>query len=328
MKLQRRQFIRLGAIATSLPAMAIVARAQAYPARSVRIVVNLAAGGGTDFLARLIGEYVSRGLGQQLIIENKVGAGGLVGAEAVAKSAPDGYTLLASHDVVASAPPIASSNVDYLKTLLPVIQLSRAPLVLAVHPSLGVSTVAELIVLAKRRPGMSYATSGVGTQQHYIGEWFAQIAGIKLDHVPYRGAGQAVNDLVAGHVRIGSLGPTPIVPHHRAGTLRILAQSGETRSPSLPDVPTFQEAGVGGLALEAWNAVFAPSGTQQTIVARLNSEIDRALSDPAIRAKMLAVAQEPVGGSAEQLALLVQRDSEKYARLAKLLNIKADRRDE
>jgi tripartite-type tricarboxylate transporter receptor subunit TctC len=192
-----------------------------------------------------------------------------------------------------------------------------------------VSTVAELIVLAKQRPGMSYATSGAGTQQHYIGEWFAQIAGIKLEHVPYRGAGQAVNDLVAGHVRIGSLGPTPIVPHHKAGTLRILAQSGETRSPSLPDVPTFQEAGVGGgLALEAWNAVFAPSGTQQTIVARLNSEIDRALSDPAIRAKMRAVAQEPVGGSAEQLALLVQGDSEKYARLAKLLNIKADRRDE
>jgi tripartite-type tricarboxylate transporter receptor subunit TctC len=115
--------------------------------------------------------------------------GGLVGAEAVAKSTPDGYTLLASHDVVASAPPIASSNVDYLKTLVPVIQLSRAPLVLAVHPSLEVSTVAELIVLAKRRPGMSYATSGVGTQQHYIGEWFAQIAGIQLDRVPYRGAG-------------------------------------------------------------------------------------------------------------------------------------------
>src|SRR5262249_11951072 len=219
---------------------------------------------------------------------------------------------------------IATFNVDYLKKLVPVIQLSRAPLVLAVHPSLNVTSVVELVTLAKRRPGMSYATSGAGTQQHYIGEWFAQIAGIKLEHVPYRGAGQAVNDLVAGHVPIGSLGPTPIVPHHQSGTLRILAQSGEKRSPTLPDVPTFQEAGIPGLSLEAWNAVFVPSGTPQTIIARLNSEIDQTLLDPVIRAKMLAVAQEPVGGGTEQLALLVQRDSEKYARLAKLLNIKAD----
>src|SRR5882672_8286848 len=243
MKLQRRQFLRLAASAASLPVMSIIARAQTYPAKPVRIIVNLAPGGGTDFVARLIGGYVSRGIGQQVIIENRVGAGGLVGAEAVANSMPDGYTLLASHDVMASAPPIVTFNLDYLKKLVPVIQLSRAPLVLAVHPSLRVSTVAELISLARQRSGMSYATSGAGTQQHYIGEWFAQIAGIKLEHVPYRGAGQAVNDLVAGHVSIGSLGPTPIVPHHKAGTLRILAQSSETRSPTLPDVPTFQEAG-------------------------------------------------------------------------------------
>ena len=324
MKLQRRQFLRLAISGATLPVMPIIARGQTYPVKPVRIIVNLAPGGGTDFLARLVGEYVSRGMGQQVVIENKVGAGGLVGAEAAANSAADGYTLLASHDVVASAPPIVTFNVDYLKKLVPVIQLSRAPLVLAAHPLLGVTGVGELITLAKRRPGMSYATSGTGTQQHYIGEWFAQIAGIKLEHVPYRGAGQAVNDLVVSHVPIGFLGPTPIVPHHKAGTLRILAQSGEKRSPTLPDVPTFQEAGIPGVALEAWNAVFTPSGTPQTIVGRLNSEIDQALSDPAIRAKMLAVAQEPVGGSAEQLALLVQRDSKKYAQLAKLLNIRAE----
>lgn len=323
MRLSRRQLLQSAANAVVLPVAMTVARAQTYPTRPVRIVVNLAPGGGTDFLARLIGEYVSGEMGQQIIIENRVGGGGLVGAEVVAKSTPDGYTLLASHDVVASAPPIASSNVDYLKTLVPIIQLSRAPLVLAVHPSLGVKTVAELITLAKQRPGMGYATSGAGTQQHYIGEWFAQIAGITLQHVPYRGAGQAVNDLVAGHIPIGSLGPTPIVPHHKAGTLRILAQSTATRSLTLPDVPTFQEAGVSGLVVEAWNAVFAPLGTPPTIIARLNSEINRALSEPPIRARMLDVAQEPVAGSADQLASLVQQDSEKYARLAKLLNIKA-----
>jgi tripartite-type tricarboxylate transporter receptor subunit TctC len=243
MKLERRQFVRLAASVGSLSVLSIIAKAQDYPARQIRIVVNLAAGGGTDFVARLIGENVSRQLSQQVIIENKVGAGGLVGAEAAAKSLPDGYTLLASHDVVASAPPITNSNVDYLKKLVPVIQLSQAPIVLTVHPSLGVNTVAELIMLAKQRPGLPYATSGAGTQQHYIGEWFAQIAGIKLEHVPYRGAGQAVNDLVAGHVPIGSLGPTPIVPHHRAGTLRILAQSPETR-------PTSADPAFAGLRAE------------------------------------------------------------------------------
>jgi tripartite-type tricarboxylate transporter receptor subunit TctC len=235
MQISRRQFLQRAALgAVGVPTALTAAWAETYPSRPVRIVVNLAAGGGTDFLARLIGAYVSQETSQQFIIENRVGAGGLVGAEMVAKSTPDGYTLLASHDVVASAPPIVSASTDYLKKLVPIIQLSRAPLVLVVHPSLGVSTVAELINLTKQSPGMAYATSGAGTQQHYIGEWFAQTAGIRLEHVPYRGAGQAVNDLLAGHVRIGSLGPTPIVPQHRAGTLRILAQSAKHVHPPCP----------------------------------------------------------------------------------------------
>jgi tripartite-type tricarboxylate transporter receptor subunit TctC len=252
MKVPRRQFLHLAAGAAVLPALSRLARAQAYPSRPVRLIVNLAPGGALDFTSRIIGGYVSRALGHQIIIENKPGAGGILGAETVAKSPLDGYTVLATGSVVASAPHIVSFNVDYIKELVPVIELIHSSIVLAVHPSLGVRSVAELIAAAKQKPGMGYATSGAGTQQHFIGEWFAQIAGIKLEHVPYRGAGQAINDLIAGHVQIACLGPTAVVPQHKAGTVRIIAQSAEARSPSLSDVPTFEEAGVKGLVLDEW----------------------------------------------------------------------------
>jgi tripartite-type tricarboxylate transporter receptor subunit TctC len=163
--------------------------------------------------------------------------------EAAAKSAPDGYTILVSTDQVATLPHIMKINFDALHDLVPVIQLSRQPVVLAVHPSLGVDTVARFISLAKARPGMSYATSGIGSQQHIAAAWFAQLAGIKLEHVPYRGGGQAINDLIAGHVQVGSLGSSPLIPHYKAGTLRLLAQTTAARSPSLPDVPTYQGLG-------------------------------------------------------------------------------------
>jgi tripartite-type tricarboxylate transporter receptor subunit TctC len=325
MKLPRRKFLHLAAGAAALPAVSRIASAQAYPSRPVRMIVNLAPGGGLDFMSRIIGEYLSRSIGQQIVIENKPGAGGMLGVETVAKSPPDGYTLLSTTDVVASAPHIMSFNVDYVKNLSPVIQLIRTPQVLAVHPSLGVSTIAELIRVAKQRPGMGYATSGAGTQQHFIGEWFAQLAGIKLDHVPYRGAGQAINDLVAGHILIAVLGPTAVIPHHKAGTVRILAQSAAARSPSLPEVPTFEEAGVRGLVLEIWQGVFAPSATPPVIIARLNTELNKTLADQGVRDRLLEVAaQETVGGSPEQFAETVRNDSAKYERLARELKIKIE----
>jgi tripartite-type tricarboxylate transporter receptor subunit TctC len=324
MKLPRRQFLCLAAGTAALPALPRIARAQTYPTRPVRLIVNLAPGGGLDFMSRIVGEYLSRSIGQQIFIENKPGAGGMLGVETVAKSPPDGYMLLATTDVVASAPHIMSFNVDYVQNLSPVIQLIRTPQVLAVHPSLGVRTIAELIRVAKQRPGLGYATSGAGTQQHFIGEWFAQLAGIKLDHVPYRGAGQAINDLVAGHILIAVLGPTAVIPHHKAGTVQIVAQSAAARSPSLPEVPTFEEAGVHGLVLEIWQGVFAPLATPPVIVARLNSELNKTLADPRVRDRLLETAQEVVGGSPEQFAETVRNDSAKYERLARELKIKAE----
>jgi tripartite-type tricarboxylate transporter receptor subunit TctC len=322
MDLARRRFMQGAAAAAATPALSRVAMAQAYPARPIRFIVPLAPGGGLDFVARLVGEYMSRTIGQQVYLENKLGAGGMIGIETAAKSAPDGYSVLVSNDNVASAPHVLRVNTEFVKDLVPVIELSRQTLVLAVHSSFNVKSVAELIAAVKAQPGMSFATSGVGSNQHILGEWFAKEAGIKLEHVPYRGAGQAVNDFIAGHILIGVLGPTALISHYKAGTLRFLAQSSKVRALSLPDVPTFEEAGLNGVVLETWYGAFVPSGTPGTVIARLNGEMNKAVGDPATRDSLLQTATEPVGGSAEQFARVVQEDSARYARLAKELNIK------
>jgi tripartite-type tricarboxylate transporter receptor subunit TctC len=322
MKLHRRRILQLAGAATALPFGPSITRAQTYPTRPVRFIVPLAAGGGNDFVARLTADYLSRSLGQQFIVENKVGAGGLLGIETVARSLPDGYTVLVTADAIVSTPHIVTFNVDYVRTLLPVSHLVRSPQTISVHPSLGVSTLAELIDLAKRRPGIGYATSGAGTNQNFLGEWFAQAAGIKLDHIPYRGAGQAINDLIAGHVPMAVLGPAAVIPHHRAGTIRIIAQSSAVRSTTLPDVPTIEEAGLKGVVLETWLAAFAPEKTPPAIIARLSDEMHKAMRDASVAEKLAPTAYEPVGGSADELAVLVRDDSAKYERLAKELNIK------
>jgi len=299
-------------------------KAQEWPNRPIRVIVPFPAGGSTDVAARAIGEYLSRALGQQIVVENKSGANGNIGIETAARSAADGYTVLVATDAVSSNPHVYKMNVNPLKELTPVIQLSRQPIVLAAHPSLGVASLAELIVLARQQPGLRYATgSGVGAQ-HMVVQWFASIAGVKLEQVPYRGGAPALNDLIAGHVKLGSLGSTPLIPHYKAGTLRLLAQSTEKRSPSLPDVPTYQEAGIKGLVLDQWVGAFVPAGTPPGTVARLNTEINKALAEAAIRDSLLQSAQEPVGGSADAFFQLVHGDFATYARLVKELNIKSD----
>jgi tripartite-type tricarboxylate transporter receptor subunit TctC len=265
---------------------------------------------------------MSRAVGQQFYIENKLGAGGMIGIETAAKSTPDGYSVLITNDNVASAPHVLSVNTDFVKDLVPVIELSRQTLVLAVHNSFSVKSVAEFVAAAKARPGMSFATSGVGSNQHILAEWFAKTAGIKLEHVPYRGAGQAVNDLIAGHVLIGFLGPTALLPHYKTGTLRFLAQSSRARAQSLPEVPTLEEAGFKDVVLESWYGAFVPAGTPTGVIAFLNAEMARAMADAATRDSLLQTATEPVGGSAEEFSRVVRTDSAKYARLAKELGIR------
>jgi tripartite-type tricarboxylate transporter receptor subunit TctC len=297
--------------------------AQEWPSRPVRVVVPFAAGGSTDVAARLVADYLSRSLGQQVFVENRTGANGNIGIEGAAKSEPDGYTVLVAPDAVVSNPHLYQVKYDPLKDLAPVVQVSRQPIVLVAHPSLGARTLADVVALAKEQPGLRYALgSGVGSAQHMVGQWFAKIAGVQLQAVAYRGGGQAINDLVAGHVKLGSLGSTPVVPHYRAGSLLILAQTTEARSQSLPDVPTYQEAGVKGLVLDQWVGVFVPAGTPAPIVERLNAEVNKALADPATRTALLGSAQEPVGGSASELSARLHQEFAKYGSLTRELDLK------
>ena len=315
--------LRVGLLALVV-AVSTGAQAQDWPSRPVRFIVPFPAGGSTDVGARLVGESLSRSLRQQIVVENKSGANGNIGIETAAKAPADGYTVLVTTDSLSSNPHVYKMNLDPLKEFAPVIQLSRQPIVLAAHPSLGVASLSELVALAKQQPGLRYATgSGVGAQ-HMVAQWFASIAGIKLEQVPYRGGAPALNDLIAGHVKLGSLGSTPLIPHYKAGTLRLLAQSTENRSPSLPDVPTYQEAGIKGLVLDQWLGVFVPMGTPPAIGMRLNLEINKALAEATIRDGFLQSGQEPVGGSAEAFSQLVHGDFATYARLVKGLNIKGD----
>jgi tripartite-type tricarboxylate transporter receptor subunit TctC len=324
-KIGRRQFIQaaVGAgVGGLVGTPASLAQEAAYPTRPVKFIVPLAAGGGIDFVARAVGDYVSRTIGQTVVVENRTGAGGTVGMDAAMKSPPDGYTVLITNDNAASAPHIMSLSYDYTKELTPVIYLARQQQVLSVHPSTGVNSVAELLAYVKSASGLGYASSGVGSNQHILGEWFKKETGLKLDHVPYRGAGQAINDLVAGHVKIGILGPTTLVPQARAGNIRMLAQSSAKRAPYLADVPTFEEAGFKGMVLEAWYAAFVPKGTPEAIVAKLNAEMGKAVADPGMKESFTKGSMEPVGGTPAQLGELARADSAKYERLIKELNIK------
>ena len=311
-------------LAALLAAIAQASLAQPWPAKPIRIVVAFAPGGSTDISTRAVADKISPALGQSVIVENKAGATGNVGAEAVVRSPADGYTFLATADALASNPHLFKMSFDAAKDLVPVVQLTRQPVVLAAHPSTGVNSVKELIAAAKQKPGMAIANSGAGSQQHMVAEWFAQQAGIQFTHVPYKGGGQAITDLVGGQVPLGSLGNTPLLPHYRAGKLRILAQSMRTRSASLPDVPTYEEAGFPGLVLDQWLGLFAPAGTPREAIQRMNLEVGKALADPAIRERFAQSGLEPVGGSTEQFAKLYRDDFEKYGKLVKQLKIKVD----
>src|SRR4051794_14488680 len=224
------------------------ANAEPYPSKPIRFIVPFPAGGSTDVAARLVGEYLSRAFGQQVYVENKTGANGNIGIETAAKSAPDGYTILVTADAVASNPHVYPGNVDPTKDLLPIIHLSRQPIVLAAHPTLGINSLAELIALAKQQPGLRYATgSGVNSTQHMAIRWFAKIAGITMEQVPYRGGGQAINELIGGHIKLGSLGSTPPIPHYKGGMLRLLAPTSKKRRPApAPPLLKGRNAAFGG----------------------------------------------------------------------------------
>jgi tripartite-type tricarboxylate transporter receptor subunit TctC len=320
-RITRRSFVASTAAAALLGLGAKASRAQDYPNRTIKFIVPLAPGGAIDFVARQLGDVLTRSLGQQVVVENRTGAGGTVGMDAALKSPPDGYTVLITNDNAASAPHIMHLSYDYTKELSPICYLGRQPQILAAHSSLGINTLQELVAYVKANPGLGCATSGVGSNQHVLMEWFAKEADIKLEHVPYRGAGQAINDLIAAHVKTAILGPTSMMPHYQAGTIKLLAASSAKRAPTLPEVPTFEESGFKGVVLEAWYAAFAPPGTPTPIIAKLNAEMNIALKDGKLLENFTKGAVEPVGGDPDAIGNLARADSAKYAQLVTELNI-------
>jgi tripartite-type tricarboxylate transporter receptor subunit TctC len=299
-----RAFLRaiLAALAAFLAAGAL---AEPYPAKPVRLIVPYAAGGTADLLARSIAQKMGAALGQQVVIENRTGAGGGIGADAVAKSKPDGYTILmgtiASHAINPNL--YRGLPYDAEKDFAPVALVATLPNLLVVNPAVPAKTVRDLIALAKAKPGaLAFASAGSGTTQHLSGEIFKKMAGVDLLHIPYKGNAPAVTDLVGGQVQL-MFDNIPIsLQQVRAGKLRALAVTGPKRSPVLPEVPTVAEAALPGYAVTSWFAVFAPAGTPPAIVSLLNREINKALSDPGLRRQLADQGIEPAGGTPAQLA--------------------------
>lgn len=308
----------------SFPALAA---AQTYPEKPIRVILSVPAGATPDVTARLITPGISRLLGQQLVVDNRPGAGGMIGAEIASKAAPDGYTLFISSPGALTILPHLRSKVPYdtLRDFVPISLISIGPFVLITHPSVPARTVKELIALAKAQPGkLNYASAGNGTANHLAMELFKHMAGIDIVHVPYKGAPQAVTDVVAGHMNMMFNSIAPIVGHIKAGRLRVLGIASAQRSPQLPDVPTISEAGVPGFEAVNWFGMFAPAKTPKRIIARLNEAVVKVVHTPEIQAQFLVLGADPVGGSAEEFAAFVRRDMEKYAKIVKIAGAKVD----
>ena len=326
---QRRQLCAAAALAVLALPLADSARAQAaYPAGPIRFVVPYPPGGPTDLMARLLQPELQTRLGVTVIIDNKGGAGGNVGSAEVARQAPaDGLTLLlaASGPMAVNASLFKSMSFNALTDLAPVIQISSFPLVLEAHPSLNVKTVNELIALARQdSSGLSYASAGSGTPQHLAGEIFGKAVGARMTHVPYRGAGPALNDVVGGQVKVmfDVLGSS--LPHIQAGKLVALAVTSPSRSPALPNVPTLIEAGLPGVALTAWHGIAVRAGTPRAAIDKLNATLNAIFKDPAFRKKWEAIGTPVVGGTPEQFGALIRTESVRLGRVVRESGATAD----
>jgi tripartite-type tricarboxylate transporter receptor subunit TctC len=325
MKLPRRQFLQLAAGVAALPVVSRVARAQTYPRRPVRVVVGYPAGGPQDIVARLTGQWLSERLGQQFVIDNRSGAGGNIGAEAVVNAPPDGYTLLlvGSPNVI-NASLYDKLNFVFLRDIVPVAAIARVPLVLEVHPSVPVRTVPEFIAYVRANPGeVNFASAGIGTPQHVAGELFKMMTGVNMLHVPYRGAAPALTDMVGGQVQV-MFDTTPAsISFIRAGKLRPLAVTTATRWEGLPDIPTVGDF-VPGYEANSWYGVGVPKNTPAEIVEKLNKEINTGLADPTIRARLADLGGTMLPGSPAEFGKLLADETEKWAKVVKFSGMKPE----
>jgi len=293
--------------------------AQTYPTRPVNLVVPFPAGGTTDVLARALGQELSKSLGQPVIVENKPGAGATLGADYVAKAAPDGYTLLMGavhHTIATSVYP--NLNYDFQKDFAPITTVALVPNILVVNPKVPAQNVQELLALARKTPGkLTFGSNGVGTGQHLIGAQFQDTGGVSLLHVPYKGSGPLTTDLLGGQIDMSFDTITPVLPHIKSGKLRALAVTTDKRSVALPDVPTMQEAGLKGFNMGTWFGVLAPAATPPDVVARLNAEMVKIIQSPSFGKQMAEIGAVPIGDSSAHMAQQIKTDTENYATLVK-----------
>jgi tripartite-type tricarboxylate transporter receptor subunit TctC len=325
MKLPRRNFLHLAAGAAALPAVSRIAWAQAYPTRPVHIVVPFAPGGVNDITARLIGQWLSERLGQQFIIENRPGGGGNIGIEAVGRSAADGYTLLVVGTTAAiNATLFEKLNYNFIRDIAPVASIHRVPHVMQVNPSLPVATVPEFIAHAKANPGkISMGSGGNGSPAHVTGELFKMMTGVNLTHVPYRGAGPAITDLLGGQIQVTFTDMAASIEYIRAGRLRALAVTTPMRSEALPDIPTVGDF-VSGFEASQWVGLCAPKNTPPEIIGKLNAEINTGLADPKLKIRLAALGGLALPGSPAEFGKLIADDTEKWAKVVKFSGAKAD----
>ena len=307
-------------------AVASVAGAQDYPVKPVRVILSVPAGATPDVTARLVTPGLASALGQPMVVDNRGGAGGLIGAEIVSKAAPDGYTIfISSPGALTILPHMRKVPYDTLKDFEPVSLISVGPFLLVTHPSVPVDSVKSLIALAKAQPGkLNGASAGNGTANHLALELFKQMAGVDITHVPYKGAPQAVTDVLAGHIQVTFNSIAPIIAHVRAGRMKPLGVASSKRSTQLPEVPTISEAGVPGFEAENWFGLFVPAQTPKKIIARLNEAIVKTVRSPEIQKQFLALGAEPVGNSPGEFAAFVRRDMEKYAKVVRISGAKLD----
>jgi tripartite-type tricarboxylate transporter receptor subunit TctC len=325
MKLPRRKFLSLAAATAALPVASRMAWAQSYPVRPVRLIAPFPPGGSIDITARLLGQWLSERLGQQVIVENKPGAGGNIGSEAAIHAPADGYTILVCSVANAiSATLYGKLNYDFARDIAPVAAISRAPNVMVVHPSVPAKTVPEFIAYAKSDSiKINMASSGVGTSIHVSGELFKLLTGVNMQHVPYRGSAPMLTDLLAGQVQVAFDNLQPSMPHIKAGTLRALAVTTAARSPALPDLPPVGDF-VPGYEASTWNGVCAPKNTPAEIVERLNKEINAGLADEKIKSRLADMGAWPIPGSPADAGKLIAEEIEKWGKVIRAGNLKAE----
>ena len=325
MKLLRRHFLKLVAAAAAAPALPRLAAALDYPTRPVRIVAGFAAGGGVDITARLIGQWLGGRLGQSFITENRPGAGGNIGTEAVVTAAPDGYTLLlATVPNAVNASLYEKLDFNFIRDIAPVAGIIRVPMVILLNPSVPARTVPEFIAYAKANPGkVNMASAGNGSAPHLAGELFKMMAGVDLVHIPYRGQGPALTDLLGGQVQV-LFATTPGTSEYiSSGKLRALAVTSASRAEMLPELPTVGDF-VPGYDTSQWYGLCAPAKTPPEIVGRLNAEVNAGIADPGMKARLAAIGGEPLPGTPADFAKLIAEETDKWAKVVRAAGIKAE----